>query len=64
MKYLLHITVALCLLACSGTNGEDAPTQEELQKQLKSLMKPKKAEDVSLKPDSLSVDSIQADTTK
>ncbi len=62
MKILFSISVAaMTLLSCSGTNGEDAPTQEELQSKLNKLMKPKVEKDVVLKPDTTLGDSSSTD---
>ncbi len=51
MKIVLIAFLALGCFACSGTNGDDVPTQEELRKELKQLMKPDPVEEIVSKPD-------------
>ena len=61
-KYLKLSCFALLSVGCSGSNGNDVPTQEELQKDLKTIMEPKVPKNIVVKPDTTLKDSISADS--
>jgi uncharacterized protein YcfL len=61
-KYLKLSCFALLLVGCSGSNGSDVPTQEELQKDLKTIMEPRVPKNVVVNPDTTLKDSISTDS--
>ncbi|MDC1204144.1 hypothetical protein N8085_01925 [Salibacteraceae bacterium] len=63
MKNLfLLVLIGVLFIGCSGTNGDDAPSQDALQKDLKTIMEPKTQNDIVLKPDTVLRDSTLVDT--
>lgn len=61
-KILTLSFVAVVFAGCSGSNGSDVPTQEELQKDLTTIMEPKVPMNVVVKPDTVMQDSNAIDT--
>jgi len=62
-KYLKLSCFALLLVGCSGSNGIDVPDQEELQKDLTTIMEPKVLMNVVVKPDTVMQESNATDST-
>ena len=61
-KILTLSFVAVVFAGCSGSNGSDVPTQEELQKDLTTIMEPKVPMNIVVKPDTAMQDSNTRDT--
>ena len=53
-KILTLSFVAAVFAGCSGSNGSDVASQEELQKDLTTIMEPKVPMNVVVKPDTAS----------
>ncbi len=61
-KILTLSFVAAVFAGCSGSNGSDVASQEELQKDLTTIMEPKVPMNVVVKPDTVMQDSNARDT--
>lgn len=62
MKLIILSFSLILFLGCSGSNGDNVPTQDDLQKDLKTIMTPNIPTDVVVKPDTVLQDSLSTDT--
>ena len=61
-KIITLSCIAVVFVGCSGSNGSDVASQEELQKDLTTIMELKVPMNVVVKPDTVMQDSNAIDT--